>query len=70
MTMRRRFSRGDNQFTAGGGYDRSRAGFIQSTNWAISILIAASPVLAPLLMAKRVADVDGEPFDARVDLDG
>src|SRR5262249_43698613 len=31
MMVRQSLARGSNQFTAGGGYDRSRAGFLQSS---------------------------------------
>jgi outer membrane receptor protein involved in Fe transport len=70
LTRRDSFSRGNNQFTAGGGYDRSRADFTQSTE--LGYLNPDRSITGVNAFADGVTggDVDGEPFDTRVDLDG
>jgi len=71
LTRRDAVGRGGvNQFTAGGGYDRSRAGFVQSTE--LGYLNPDRSVTGVGAFADGVAGgtVDGEPFDTRVDLDG
>ena len=59
-----------NQFTAGGGYDRSRVGFVQSTE--LGYLNPDRSVTGVGAFGDGVTggEVDGEPFDTRVDLDG
>ena len=59
-----------NQFTAGGGYDRSRVGFAQSTE--LGYLNPDRSVTGVDAFGDGVTggEVDGEPFDTRVDLDG
>ena len=71
LTRRDAVGRGGvNQFTAGGGYDRSRAGFVQSTE--LGYLNPDRSVTGVGAFADGVTGgtVDGEPFDTRVDLDG
>jgi outer membrane receptor protein involved in Fe transport len=59
-----------NQFTAGGAFDRSTVGFIQSTE--LGYLNPDRSVTGTGAFGDGVTggDVDGEPFDTRVDLDG
>ena len=68
--MRHSFSGGDNQFTAGGGYDRSRAGFVQSTELGYLNPDRSVTGINAFGDGETGGDVDGEPFDTRVDLDG
>jgi outer membrane receptor protein involved in Fe transport len=70
LTLRHAFAAGNNQFTAGGGYDRSRANFVQSTE--LGYLNPDRSITGVNAFADGVTggEVDGEPFDARVDLDG
>jgi len=70
MTMRHPFSGGENQFTAGGGYDRSRAGFLQSTELGYLNPDRGITGINAFGDGETGGDVDGEPFDTRVDLDG
>ncbi len=70
MTMRHAFSRGDNQFTAGGGFDRSRAGFIQASELGYLNPDRSVTGVGAFGDGETGGDVDGEPFDTRVDLDG
>jgi outer membrane receptor protein involved in Fe transport len=71
LTRRDAVGRGGvNQFTAGGGFDRSRAGFVQSTE--LGYLNPDRSVTGVGAFGDGVTGgtVDGEPFDRRVDLDG
>jgi outer membrane receptor protein involved in Fe transport len=70
LMRRDSFSHGNHQFTAGGGYDRSRADFTQSTE--LGYLNPDRSITGVNAFADGVTggDVDGEPFDTRVDLDG
>ena len=70
LTMRHSFGGGDNQFTAGGGYDRSRAGFVQSTELGYLNPDRSVTGIGAFGDGETGGDVDGEPFDTRVDLDG
>ena len=70
LTMRHSFSGGDNQFTAGGGYDRSSAGFVQSTELGYLNPDRSVTGINAFGDGETGGDVDGEPFDTRVDLDG
>lgn len=70
LSMRRSFSGGDNQFTAGGGYDRSRAGFVQSTELGYLNPDRSVTGINAFGDGETGGEVDGEPFDTRVDLDG
>jgi len=58
------------QFTAGGVYDRSNVGFLQSTQ--LGYLNPDRSVTGVNAFGDSVTggDVDGEPYDARVDLGG
>ena len=64
------FSGGDNQFTAGGGYDRGRAGFLQSTELGYLNPDRSVTGINAFGDGETGGEVDGEPFDTRVDLDG
>lgn len=59
-----------NQLTAGGGYDRSSVGFNQSTE--IGYLNPDRSITGTGAFAdgETGGDIDGQPFDTRVDLDG
>jgi outer membrane receptor protein involved in Fe transport len=63
-------SGGRNQLTIGAGYDRNRTDFGQSTE--LGYLNADRSVTGTGAFAdgETGGDVDGEPFDTRVDLDG
>src|SRR5262245_61828192 len=61
---------GVNQCTAGGGYDRSRAHFIQSTELGYLNPDRSVTGVGAFGDGETGGTVDGEPFDARVDLDG
>jgi outer membrane receptor protein involved in Fe transport len=69
-TMRHSFTGGTNQFTAGGGYDRSRADFVQSTELGYLNPDRSITGIGAFADGETGGDVDGEPFDTRVDLDG
>jgi outer membrane receptor protein involved in Fe transport len=64
------FSRGTNQFTAGAAFDASGVGFVQSTE--LGYLNPDRSVTGVGAFGDGVTggEVDGEPFDTRVDLDG
>ena len=70
LTLGHSFGRGRSQFTAGGAYDRSRVGFVQSTE--LGYLNPDRSVTGVNAFGDGVTggDVDGEPYDTRVDLDG
>jgi outer membrane receptor protein involved in Fe transport len=70
LTMRHSFSNGDNHFTAGGGYDRSRADFVQSTELGYLNPDRSITGIGAFGDGETGGDVDGEPLDMRVDLDG
>ena len=61
---------GQNQFTVGAAFDRSSVGFLQSTE--LGYLNPDRSVTGVDAFGDGVTggDVDGEPFDTRVDLDG
>jgi len=70
FTRRDPLSRGTNQFTVGAAIDASGVGFVQSTE--LGYLNADRSVTGVGAFADGVTggDIDGEPFDTRVDLDG
>jgi outer membrane receptor protein involved in Fe transport len=70
FTRRDPFSRGTNQFTAGAAFDASGVGFVQSTE--LGYLNPDRSVTGVGAFGDGVTggDVDGEPVDTRVDLDG
>ena len=71
VTRRALGQRRRNQFTVGGGFDRSHAGFVQSTELGyLNPDRSVTGVGAFGDGGRRAASVDGEPFDTRVDLDG
>ena len=70
MTMRHAFTGGSNQFTAGGGYDRSNADFVQSTELGYLNPDRSVAGIGAFADGETGGEVDGEPFDTRVDLDG
>ena len=70
VTVRHFFSGGNNQFTAGGGYDRSRAAFVQSTELGYLNPDRSVTGVDAFGDGETGGEVDGEPFDTRVDLDG
>jgi outer membrane receptor protein involved in Fe transport len=70
LTLRRSFSSGSHQLTAGGGYDRSRVGFTQSTELGYLNPDRSVTGVNAFGDGKTGGDIDGEPFDTRVDLDG
>jgi outer membrane receptor protein involved in Fe transport len=59
-----------NQLTVGGGYDHSRAHFLQSTQ--LGYLLPDRSIKGTGAFGDGVSggNIDGEPFDTRVDLDG
>jgi outer membrane receptor protein involved in Fe transport len=59
-----------NQFTAGGGYDRGSSGLIQSTELGYLNADRSVTGVGAFGDGETGGDVDGEPFDTRVDLDG
>jgi outer membrane receptor protein involved in Fe transport len=70
LTRRDSFAAGDNQFTFGGGYDQSRANFLQSTELGYLNPDRSVTGVNAFGDGRTGGDVDGEPFDTRVDLDG
>jgi outer membrane receptor protein involved in Fe transport len=70
VTMKHAFGGAQNQFTAGGGFDRGRASLLQSTE--LGYLNPDRSVTGIGAFGDGVSggDVDGQPFDTRVDLDG
>jgi outer membrane receptor protein involved in Fe transport len=71
LTRRDTFSGGgSNQFTAGGGVDRSRVGFVQSTELGYLEPDRSVTGLGVFADGETGGEIDGEPFDTRVDLDG
>jgi outer membrane receptor protein involved in Fe transport len=70
FTRRDPFSRGTNQLTGGAAFDGSGVGFVQSTE--LGYLNPDRSVTGVNAFGDGVTggDVDGEPFDTRVDLDG
>ena len=70
ITFRSAAGRRSHQFTVGGAYDRSRVDFAQSTE--LGYLNPDRSVTGTDAFADGVTggEVDGEPFDTRVDLDG
>ncbi|HEX5108660.1 MAG TPA: TonB-dependent receptor, partial [Vicinamibacterales bacterium] len=70
MMVRHAFPGGDNQFTGGGGYERSRAGFVQSTELGYLNPDRSVTGIGAFADGETGGDLDGEPFDTRVDLDG
>jgi outer membrane receptor protein involved in Fe transport len=71
LTLLDSFDRGGNQFTAGGAYDWSSVGFAQSTE--LGYLNPDRSVTGLNAFGDggvTGGEVDGEPYDARVDLDG
>jgi outer membrane receptor protein involved in Fe transport len=70
LSRRDAFAGGTNQFTAGGGVDRSRVGFVQSTELGYLEPDRSVTGLGAFADGESAGEVDGEPFDTRVDLDG
>jgi outer membrane receptor protein involved in Fe transport len=70
VMVRHQLARGSNQFTGGGGYDRGRAGFVQSTELGYLNPDRSVTGTGAFGDGETGGDVDGEPFDTRVDLDG
>jgi outer membrane receptor protein involved in Fe transport len=70
LTRRDSFGRAHHQLTAGGGYDRSRAGFLQSTELGYLNPDRSVTGVGAFGDGETGGSVDGEPFDTRVDLDG
>jgi outer membrane receptor protein involved in Fe transport len=70
LTIRHALDGGSNQFTAGGGYDRSRAGFVQSAELGYLNPDRSITGVNAFGDGETGGEVDGEPFDTRVDLDG
>jgi outer membrane receptor protein involved in Fe transport len=70
LTLREAFGRASNQFTAGAAYEWSSVGFNQSTE--LGYLNPDRSITGVGAFADGVTggEVDGEPFDARVNLDG
>ena len=70
LTRRATLAGHANQLTAGGGYDRSTVGFAQSTE--LGYLNPDRGITGTDAFADGEAggEIDGEPFDTRVDLDG
>jgi outer membrane receptor protein involved in Fe transport len=59
-----------NQFTIGGAYDRSSVGFVQSSELGYLNPDRSVTGIGAFGDGVTAGDVDGEPFDTRVDLDG
>jgi outer membrane receptor protein involved in Fe transport len=59
-----------NQLTVGGAYDRSDVGFVQSTELGYLNPDRSVTGTGAFGDGETGGEVDGEPFDARVDLDG
>ncbi len=70
LTFRNELTRGRNQFMAGGGYDRSRVGFLQSTELGYLNPDLSVTGVNAFGDGETGGEVDGEPYDTRVDLDG
>lgn len=70
VTRRDAGSRADNQLTAGGGYDRSSVGFVQSTELGYLNPDRSVTGVHAFGDGETGGEVDGEPYDTRVDLDG
>ena len=70
LTMRHAFARGRNQFTAGGGYDRSTASFLQSTELGYLNADRSISGIGAFGDGETGGQIDGAPFDTRVDLSG
>ena len=70
LTARHSFASGTNQFTVGGGYERSGAGFVQSTELGYLNPDRSITGIGAFAGGETGGEVDGEPFDTRVDLDG
>ena len=58
------------QFTAGGGYDRSHTAFVQSAELGYLNPDRSITGVGAFADGETGGEVDGEPFDTRVDLDG
>ncbi len=70
ITMRRTLARAIHRFTAGGGYDRSRARFRQSTELGYLNPDRSITGIGAFGDGETGGEIDGEPFDTRVDLGG
>jgi outer membrane receptor protein involved in Fe transport len=70
LTRRDTFARGSNQFTAGGGYDRSTVSFAQSTELGYLNPDRSVAGVGAFGDGETGGSVDGEAYDTRVDLDG
>ncbi|HKT79719.1 MAG TPA: TonB-dependent receptor [Vicinamibacterales bacterium] len=70
LTRRDALAGGRNQFTAGGGYERSQARFVQSTELGYLNPDRSVTGVGAFGDGETGGEIDGEPFDTRVDLDG
>jgi outer membrane receptor protein involved in Fe transport len=70
LTIQTSSSRRSNQFTAGAGYDRGHAEFVQSTELGYLNPDRSIAGIGAFGDGETGGEVDGEPFDTRVDLDG
>ncbi len=71
VTLRGSFRHGHNQFSVGGAYDESSVGFLQSTELGyLNPDRSVTGVGAFGDGGLTGGEVDGEPYDTRVDLDG
>ena len=70
LTLGSDVARGRNQFMAGAGYDRSRVGFLQSTELGYLNPDRSVTGVNAFGDGETGGEIDGEPYDTRVDLDG
>jgi outer membrane receptor protein involved in Fe transport len=70
VTHRRAMKGGENVFVVGGGFDRSSVGFIQSTELGYLNPDRGVTGTGAFGDGETGGDIDGEPYDVRVDLDG
>ena len=70
LTLASDVARGRNQFMAGAGYDRSRVGFLQSTELGYLNPDRSVTGVNAFGDGETGGEIDGEPYDTRVDLDG
>jgi outer membrane receptor protein involved in Fe transport len=70
LTRRDTADRRGNVFTVGGAYDGSSAGFTQSTELGYLNPDRSITGTGAFADGETGGDIDGEPFDTRVDLDG
>jgi outer membrane receptor protein involved in Fe transport len=70
LTLGSDVARGRNQFMAGAGYDRSRVDFLQSTELGYLNPDRSVTGVNAFGDGETGGEIDGEPYDTRVDLDG